>query len=134
MDFQRLENFRYLKKAKEICERQIREAIRSLGELTGVNLGGTPAGGNRLSVQERAVERLERLRRMYEYRLERYQKELIEVEAFIDGIDDVLTQQVFILRFVKGYRWSKVAMEIGGGNTEDSVRKVCSRYLEKHGD
>ena len=28
----------------------------------------------------------------------------------------------------------KVAMEIGGGNTEDSVRKVCSRYLEKHGD
>ena len=39
MDFQRLENFRYLKKAKEICERQIREAIRSLGELTGVNLG-----------------------------------------------------------------------------------------------
>lgn len=134
MDFQRLENFRYLKKAKEICERQIREAIRSLGELTGVNLGGTPAGGNRLSVQERAVERLERLRRMYEYRLERYQKELIEVEAFIDGIDDVLTQQVFILRFVKGYRWSKVAMEIGGGNTEDSVRKVCSRYLEKHGN
>lgn len=134
MDFQRLENFRYLKKAKEICERQIREAIRSLGELTGVNLGGTPAGGNRLSVQERAVERLEHLRRMYEYRLERYQKELIEVEAFIDGIDNVLTQQVFILRFVKGYRWSKVAMEIGGGNTEDSVRKVCSRYLEKHGD
>ena len=134
MDFQRLENFRYLKKAKEICERQIREAIRSLGELTGVNLGGTPAGGNRLSVQERAVERLEHLRRMYEYRLERYQKELIEVEAFIDGIDDVLTQQVFILRFVKGYRWSKVAMEIGGGNTEDSVRKVCSRYLEKHGN
>ena len=132
MDFQRLENFRYLKKAKEICERQIREAIRSLGELTGVNLGGTPAGGNRLSVQERAVERLEHLRRMYEYRLERYQKELIEVEAFIDGIDNVLTQQVFILRFVKGYRWSKVAMEIGGGNTEDSVRKVCSRYLEKH--
>lgn len=55
MDFQRLENFRYLKKAKEICERQIREAIRSLGELTGVNLGGTPAGGNRLSVQERAM-------------------------------------------------------------------------------
>lgn len=134
MDFQRLENFRYLKKAKEICERQIREAIRSLGELTGVNLGGTPAGGNRLSVQERAVERLEHLRRMYEYRLERYQKELIEVETFIDGIDNVLTQQVFILRFVKGYRWSKVAMEIGGGNTEDSVRKVCSRYLEKHGD
>lgn len=134
MDFQRLENFRYLKKAKEICERQIREVIRSLGELTGVNLGGTPAGGNRLSVQERAIERLEHLRRMYEYRLERYQKELIEVEAFIDGIDDVLTQQVFILRFVKGYRWSKVAMEIGGGNTEDSVRKVCSRYLEKHGD
>lgn len=134
MDFQRLENFRYLKKAKEICERQIREAIRSLGELTGVNLGGTPAGGNRLSVQERAVERLEHLRRMYEYRLERYQRELIEVEAFIDGIDDVLTQQVFILRFVKGYSWPKVAMEIGGGNTEDSVRKVCSRYLEKHGD
>ncbi len=130
MDFQRLENFRYLKKAVERCRLQIEEMCASIGSLPGVMLGGVPGGGNMLSVEERTIERLEQLRMIYAYRLERYLAEKVEVEEFINGIDDVLIQQIFILRFVEGYKWFRVAMEIGGGNTEDSVRMACKRYLE----
>lgn len=130
MDIQRLENLRYLKKAVERCKRQIDELCASIGSLSSVKLGGVPGGGTMLSVQERTVERLEQLRVIYVYRLEKYVREKVEVEEFINKIDDVLIQQIFVLRFVEGYKWFRVAMEIGGGNTEDSVRMACKRYLE----
>lgn len=133
MNLQRLENFRYLEKAKKICEQQLKIAIVSMGELSGIGFGNV-RGGSTLSVQERTVERIEHLRRMYEHRLEMYLKEKNEIETFINGIEDLLVQQIFILRFVNGYKWVKVALEIGGGNTEDSVRMMCQRYLKKHGD
>lgn len=33
------------------------------------------------------------------------------------------------LHYAKGYSWKKIAIDIGGGNTEDGVRKMCSRYV-----
>lgn len=131
MDLQRLENFRHLKKAVERCRLQLEEMCASIGNISSVRLGNVPGGGSMLSVEERTVERLEKLRTIYAYRLERYLAEKVEVEKFIEGIDDVLVQQIVIFRFIEGYKWVRVAMEIGGGNTEDSVRMACKRYLEK---
>lgn len=53
----------------------------------------------------------------------------VPVLAFIDEIPDIQTKMVFRLRFCRGYQWKKVATMIGGGNTEDSVKKTCYRYL-----
>ena len=52
------------------------------------------------------------------------------LERYINGIEDSLTRMIFKLRFVNGLTWYQVAMHIGGGNTEDSVKKTCYRYLE----
>lgn len=52
------------------------------------------------------------------------------LERYIAGIPDSLTRQIFTLRFINGLTWYQVAMHIGG-NTEDSVKKVCYRYLDK---
>ena len=54
------------------------------------------------------------------------------LERYISGIDDSLLRQVFTYRFVNGLPWLQVAACIGGGNTADSVRMACYRYLEKH--
>lgn len=51
------------------------------------------------------------------------------VLAFIAEIPDIQTRMVFRLRFCRGYQWKEVARMLGGGNTEDSVKKVCYRYL-----
>lgn len=53
------------------------------------------------------------------------------LERYIDSIPDSLTRQIFALRFINGLTWYQVAAHIGGGNTEDSVKKVCYRYLNK---
>ena len=85
-----------------------------------------------------------------ENRLERYIAEIVELEAiiqakiiqclnergrlerYISDIPDSLTRQIFALRFIKGMSWRQVAFSVGGGNTEDSVKKIAYRFLDKN--
>lgn len=53
------------------------------------------------------------------------------VSAWINGIDDTFTRQVFRLRFLCGLSWADVAQTVGGRNTEAGIRMVCYRYMEK---
>lgn len=66
--------------------------------------------------------------------LEELNSDLIEkvgqVEKFIANIGDSHTRRIIRFRFVDGYSWNEVADRIGGGNTEDSVRKICERYIK----
>lgn len=55
---------------------------------------------------------------------------LNEVEAFISGISDSHTRRIVNLRVIEQLSWNKVADEMGGNNTEDSVRKAFDRFLE----
>lgn len=52
------------------------------------------------------------------------------LERYITDVPDSLTRQVLTLRFVNGLSWYQVALHIGGGNTEDGVKKMCYRYLD----
>lgn len=67
--------------------------------------------------------------------LEPLLKEIILENAnalkFIMSISDLQLQLIFRYRFLNGYSWVKVANEIGGGNTKDSVYKQVKRYLDK---
>ena len=56
-------------------------------------------------------------------------KERVRLERWIAAITDSLTRQVFTARFVEGLTWAEVADYVGG-NTEDSVKKICYRYLD----
>jgi hypothetical protein len=65
---------------------------------------------------------------------ERYDKLLKETEnivRFIDRIDDSLVRQIITYRILENYTWREVADSIGGGNTEDSIKKVYYRYMDK---
>ena len=85
----------------------------------------------------------------FENRLERYIAEIVDLEAIIQAkitqclherarleryiaeIPDSLTRQIFQLRFINGLTWVQIAFSIGGGNTEEGVRKRVYRYLEQ---
>lgn len=54
-----------------------------------------------------------------------------EVEEFIASINDSRMRRIINLRFIENLSWNKVADYIGGGNTEDSVRKAFTRFMEK---
>ena len=58
--------------------------------------------------------------------------ELKRLMAYIAKIDDALTRQVFMLRYIEKCTWRQVAQRIGGGNTPEGVRKRHTRYLKEH--
>lgn len=53
-----------------------------------------------------------------------------EVEEFIASVKDSRIRRIINLRFIEKLSWNKVADRIGGGNTEDSVRKAFDRFME----
>ena len=48
---------------------------------------------------------------------------------YIASVEDSFMRQVLTLRFVDGLSWRQVARGVGGGNTDDSVRKAVNRFL-----
>lgn len=50
---------------------------------------------------------------------------------YISAINDSRLRLIFELRFIDCKPWNEVADFIGGGNTEDSVKKSCYRYIKK---
>ena len=54
------------------------------------------------------------------------------LQKYIDGISDSQIRQIFTYRFVNGLAWEQVAACMGGGNSADTVKKTCYRYLKKN--
>lgn len=51
--------------------------------------------------------------------------------AYITTIPDSLTRMVIYYRCVSLFGWRRVAYEIGGNNTEESVRKIYTRFFDR---
>lgn len=56
---------------------------------------------------------------------------LNDVEVFISSIKDSHIRRIVNLRVVEGLSWNKVAIRIGGGNTEGSVKMAFQRFMER---
>lgn len=56
--------------------------------------------------------------------------ERARLERWISEIPDSLTREIFKCRFVECMSWLQVARNVGGGNTEGSVKMICYRYLD----
>lgn len=52
-----------------------------------------------------------------------------KLEHYINTLPDSLLRMIFTLRFVNGLTWYQVSEHIGMRTTEDSVKKMCYRYL-----
>ena len=63
--------------------------------------------------------------------LARAKAERQELLRYISAVGDSRMRQILILRDIERKSWVQVAMEIGGGNTEDSVKKAYYRFLDK---
>lgn len=55
---------------------------------------------------------------------------LNKVEEFIASVDDSRMRRIINLRFIENLSWNKIADRIGGGNTEDSIKKAFYRFME----
>ena len=55
----------------------------------------------------------------------------IEIEKYINEIEDSKTRQIFVHRYIDNMDWYQIAMEMGYNN-EDAPRKKHDRFLEKN--
>ena len=71
----------------------------------------------------RDLERLEARRQLRSERKGRVYREAMEIDRFIDSIEDSQMRQLLSLKYLTGMSWRQVARRLGGKNTEEGVKK-----------
>ena len=131
MTLKELSQLYYLNREIEMDQQRLREL--EIKALPGAQvLTGMPHGSGVSDVVGRYAAEIADLRGIIEAKHQQCLYERSRLERYIAGIDDSLLRQIFTYRFVNGLPWLQVAACIGGGNTADSVRVACKRYLEKN--
>ena len=78
------------------------------------------------------------LRAVLQDRRDRSARQLDRLRAFIDGIQDTDTRDVFRLRFTDGRTWPEIGAALQGrrglDTTETGLRRLVSEYMEKVND
>lgn len=62
---------------------------------------------------------------------EKLEKKLIEVEDYIETIEDSRKRMILRYRYIDKLSWNEVAKKLGPGNCADSVRIELDRFLKK---
>ncbi len=133
MTLKELKDYPYVINAIKRYEKELAELyIDSAGSMSP-DVSGMPHGhGASMSKvvsgyerNEKDIEELKEKIRLYRIRLQRY-------DLFFESIQEEQTLQIFELRFKHSKHWEDIAVCVGGNNTENTVKKICYRYLEKY--
>ncbi|MBQ5399339.1 MAG: sigma-70 family RNA polymerase sigma factor [Ruminococcus sp.] len=62
---------------------------------------------------------------------DRLKAQMSEIRQFVDSIPDVKVRRIVKLRYIYDKSWNEIADRLGKRNTENSVRKICERFLKK---
>ena len=128
MTLQELNNLRkYPIEIKQLQERifQLQRQTESATQMPN-DMPSKKGNGDRIAdIIVSYVDEQNKLQRLIAKR----QLEELNAMSYISDIYDSQLRSIFLMRFLKGYSWTKIANEIGGGNTADSVRMQVTRYL-----
>ena len=91
---------------------------------------GMPKCASKKTLEETASLELETQNRIEKQQIE-YLRTRLQLEEYINSVGDLQIRLIMSYRFVDLLEWDAVAAKIGGGNTEDSVKKLCYRYIKK---
>lgn len=130
MTVRELSQLYYLKKLIERDNRRLSELESRLLPGT-MNLTGMPHNPSPKNMMEELVPVIADLKDKIRAENQRYIECEMEIEEYISSIEDYHIRLIFLHRFVDLMTWEQVAIHIGGGNTEDSVKKAAYRYLKK---
>lgn len=100
-------------------------------ELDELILQSSAHEGGRSSAVSDTVARIVLQREKTRRRIEALTERQAAVEDYIAQCSDYYG---LLLRwhYIEGRTWTSIALTVGGGNTEDSVRKACHRYVIKN--
>ena len=120
----------YLKREIEMDRRRLEE-LEAMLLPKGTSIDGMPRMSRCERTAERYIDEIEKLRKTIAEKQTLCIRERRRLERYIASVEDSLMRQILTRRFVDGCAWKRIATEVGGGNTPDSMRKACMRYLHK---
>lgn len=132
MTLKELSQLYYLNREIENDRRRLEELEAKLTSPSSPNLSGMPkstAYGNKI---ESSVADIMDLKAIIAAKQQQCIYERSRLMRYITEINDSLTREIFIFRFVNGFSWRQVAASVGGNNTAENVRQICSRYIRDH--
>lgn len=141
MNKKQLSQLRHLNKEIELLKKQINDVELSI--VPQYTIDSVKGSDPEFPYTEHSIKisgldlngyhrKVNRLKKKLQIRLEELMKQVDELNEYIASIDDSEIRQILTLRYMNGLTWEQVAAHVGGGNTADSVRKICSRFLEKN--
>ncbi len=132
MTVKELSQLFYLTREIEADQKRLEELSRLAGAPSTTHITGMPrAPHSNSSKVERMAAEIVDLQAIIAARQIQCIHERARLERWINGVPDSLTREVFKQRFVFGQSWARVAVAVGGGNTEAGVKKRCYRYLRE---
>lgn len=133
MTLKELSQLYHLKQEIEHDRERLARLRARRGAVSSPKLDGLPgsAGGGQSAVENLALE-IADLEAIIDSKITQCVHEQNRLERYIAGIPDSRTRMIMSFRFVDGFSWGKVASKVGGGNTADSVRMICSRHINSN--
>ena len=137
MDKHKLSQLRYLKSEIAMLKEQIGDIqVHTTKDSVKASQTDWPYIEYAAKIEGADIQEYARKLRRRQRRLDRRVKELMdlvdEIEEYINTIDDSLTRQAIMLKYVNGLEWRQVAAHIGGGNTAEGLRKRVQRFFQEN--
>ena len=89
---------------------------------TAPKLSDVPCGGGASDKIGNAVTQITDIQR------EIQNLEILRNSALNRLSRDIFEENCLFMRLSLHYSWNKIAMQVGGNNTADGIRKICERY------
>lgn len=93
-----------------------------------------PRAYSSTGISDKIAQRAEReieLENIIQVKRDEIQELRNKAVAYVTTIPDSLTRMIVYYRCVSLFGWRRVAYEIGGNNTEESVRQAYSRFFRE---
>lgn len=121
------EHYELRKRLRKVQE--MRRSLLETAEPGSAKLSGTPIGSSPSDKVGALAVELADLDGRIRYLEDEVCRNESPILDFIQSIPDDQTRLVFRLRYVRALSFAEVADIIGGGNTDDTIKKAVYRYL-----
>lgn len=125
-----LRQYNFLK--KEV--KDIEDRIANINSYTGINYDrvGSRGGGNVSNPVMDAADKKLRLEKKLQDRLDRAQELLLEIEDYIDTIDDSLVRQAITYHYLQGNSWRYTARVLTDNVVDEkALSNMVTRYVRR---
>ena len=120
----------YIQKIIDRYDEKIAQLYASL-EPGGMNFSGMPSDHSPKNRIEEVVAKVDEIKRKKRIEEAKQNAAKAKLEKFIDECGNPQIRIILMYRFVDFLKWDAVAAKLGGGNTAESVKMTCYRFLKK---